>query len=233
VRAPLRAVRLAVCLSAFAPLATLASMLASASLTQVADFVRRSVELLSTAISYRIVASRTHATRRELRERWATRTVVVSLLVSAFVIATLALVQPISAPGGRVELGLAVAVAGAATNTVFAWRFARLAVQCHDQVMRAQGELYRAKVVVDLAIGVTLTFVLVWPDAHVTLVLDRVAAWCVTGYLTWTARGALLRSRSPEPEGTRRRMDDAVQEQNECGRSKRRGEDEGRPRERA
>ncbi len=188
-----RTLLIALLLSLWAPLATGAAVLMSRSTTQVADFVRRSAELVAVALTWAVVRRLRRrgdldVARRARLERVATRGVAVALMVSGAVMLLVAAGRLHSfQPGGDVRLGLAIAVAGLATNGWFWRRFAALARERPDAPIVAQRSLYRAKVAVDAGVIAALVTVLVAPEHPATRWVDLGGSVGIALYLGWSA----------------------------------------------
>jgi divalent metal cation (Fe/Co/Zn/Cd) transporter len=188
-----RTLRQALLLSAWAPAATLAAVLMSHSSTQLADFVRRSVELIAIAAAWWVArtlaaAQAPTAARRRALERGAAHTVAAALAVSGLVTLGLALVRGSGfEPGGDVRIGLAVAVLGAIVNGAFWLRYARYERAAPDVVISAQRRLYRGKAWVDVAVVAALAMVLAAPGHPLTPSVDRSGSLVVGAYLLWSA----------------------------------------------
>jgi len=188
-----RTLLVALLLSLWAPLATGLAVLLSRSTTQVADFVRRSAELVALAISwavYRHLRRRGDLStmRRAQLERVATRGVAAALAVSGAVMLLLAAGRMRSfEPGGDVRLGLAIALLGLATNGWFWRRFGALARERPDALIDAQRRLYRAKVAVDACVIAALATVLWAPGHPATRWVDLGGSVAVALYLGWSA----------------------------------------------
>lgn len=188
-----RTLRLALLLSVWAPAATLAAVLMSHSSTQIADFVRRSVELIAIAAAWRVARALTaepapSAAQRRALERGAALSVAVALAVSGVVTLGLTLARGSGfEPGGDVRIGLAVAVLGAIVNGAFWMRYARFERAAPDTVITAQRRLYRAKTWVDVAVVAALAMVLSVPGHPLTPSVDRAGSLVVGAYLLWSA----------------------------------------------
>jgi len=188
-----RTLLVALLLSLWAPLATGLAVLLSRSTTQLADFVRRSAELVALAITwavYRHLRRRgdLDAARRASLERLATRGVAAALALSGAVMLLLAAGRLRSfEPGGDVRLGLAIALLGLATNGWFWRRFGALARERPDALIDAQRRLYRAKVAVDACVIAALATVLWAPGHPATRWVDLGGSVAVALYLGWSA----------------------------------------------
>lgn len=196
---------MALLLSAWAPIATGVAVLMSESTTQLADFLRRSVELVALGVSWGVFRHlrrrpQTGAARRARLERGATLSVAVALTVSGLVTLSLAVHRLGSfEPGGDVRLGLGIAALGLAVNGGFWRRYARLVRERPDGVIDAQRRLYRAKLVVDAGVIAALGTVWLAPGRPVTRWVDLGGSAIVALYLLWSARQAARRRAPPTP----------------------------------
>ncbi len=191
-RTRLRTLGLALALSAWAPLATGLAVAMSRSSTQLADFVRRSVELVAVAVAYAAYrrAGRSDGAERARVERWSHRTVRAALAGSALVVLAVAISRAGGfRPGGDVRVGIAVAALGLATNAWFWRRYARLAGEdaAPSPVLADQRRLYRAKCGVDAGVLLTLTVVAVAPGSPLVAWTDLLGSVVVASYLAWSA----------------------------------------------
>lgn len=213
----------AVLLSAWAPLATGIAVITSHSTTQLADFVRRTVELIALFISWRVFRYLAHgrepdARTRALVERVAGLSVAAALICSAVVMSALALSRGLAySPGGNVHPGLAIAGLGLITNLWFWRRYVDLAREQYSSVIEAQCHLYRAKALVDLCVITALAAVALAPSHMATRYVDLLGSLAVAAYLLWSglraARTAMgTRDSLPGPAPVRARSLDEYAE---------------------
>ncbi len=191
-----RTLLVALLLSAWAPFVTGWAVVLSQSTTQVADFVRRSVELTAVAVGwavFRRLRRREPAPADAARlERIAAWAVAAALGVSGGVTLLLALRRVTDfAPGGDVRLGLLVAVLGLLTNGWFWRRYASFARERPGRLMEGQRTLYRAKVAVDACVIAALTSVALAPGRPATRWIDLAGSFAVALYLLWSAGRAV------------------------------------------
>jgi len=195
----------ALLLSMWAPLATGYAVVMSQSMTQVADFVRRSVELVALAISWWAFRwlGRTADLEEEQQarmERTANLSVAVALYVSGIVMVILSLVRISSyQPGGNVYPGLVIALLGLITNVWFWRRYTRLTHEQYSSIIDAQRQLYRAKSGVDVAVLVALAAVAIAPAHPVTRYVDVLGSLAVAGYLLWIGMRAARTAMNQAP----------------------------------
>ncbi len=181
----------ALLLSAPGPLVTGFAALSSHSATQLADFIRRDMELVALFLSWWVFrqlqrnATLSKAEQSRL-ERTAGLSIAGTMMGSGIVMAIVALSRlSVFEPGGKVVSGLVIAVLGLITNGWFWRRYTVLTREQYDSVIAAQQKLYRAKASVDLCVVAALTAVTVAPAHPVTRYVDIVGSLIVAGYLLW------------------------------------------------
>jgi divalent metal cation (Fe/Co/Zn/Cd) transporter len=192
-----RTLKGALLLSLWGPLLTGIAVLLSQSLTQVADFVRRSVELVALAVAW-LVFRHVHETpgmseaRMRHLERRSAQGVAIALAVSGGVmlLLTLARWQAFEEPGD-VRLGLAVASLGLVANTWFWRRYRSLERERASDLIGAQRRLYRAKAAVDLVVIASLGTLWIVPDHAAARIVDVGGSLAVACYLLWSSHRTL------------------------------------------
>ncbi len=187
-----RTLLVALLLSAWGPLATGIAVYTGQSTTQLADFVRRSVELIALFVSWwvfrHVQREAAPAAGRERLERRAALTVAGAMGCSGVVMLAVSLTRlGTFQPGGNVYPGLAIAGLGLLTNAWFWQRYARFNHESHNPIMAAQRDLYRAKSSVDLCVIVALLSVALAPRAPLTRYLDLGGSAAVAVYMLWSA----------------------------------------------
>jgi divalent metal cation (Fe/Co/Zn/Cd) transporter len=202
----------ALLLSVWAPLATGIAVILSQSTTQVADFIRRTVELVALFVSWRVFRylhrhSEPVTEAQKVRlERAAGLCVAAALACSGVVMLVLAAVRMRSfQPGGNVYPGLAIALLGLVVNVWFWRRYARLNREQYNTIIDAQRQLYRAKSLVDLCVIAALLAVALQPAHSLTRYIDIVGSVVVALYLVTcgagTARTTLVNARYRDVSG--------------------------------
>jgi divalent metal cation (Fe/Co/Zn/Cd) transporter len=183
----------ALLLSLWAPFTTGAAVLMSQSTTQVADFIRRTVELVALFVSWqvfrRIQRSPTLPLAEKARiERFAALSVAAAMGISGLVMLGLAASRFSSfTPGGNVTLGLVIAVLGLIVNGWFWRRYTRMTREHYNPVIASQRSLYRAKAFVDLCVIAGLSAVAVAPMHPATRAVDLLGSVAVAFYLLWSS----------------------------------------------
>lgn len=195
----------ALLLSMWGPLATGFAVIMSTSTTQLADFIRRSTELVALFVSWWVF--RYLARNKDLgpekkagMEKISGLCVSAALGVSAFVMLALAISRiGVFEPGGNVYPGLVIATLGMIVNSWFWRRYSRLNHEHYSSIIDAQRQLYRAKAFVDLSVIIALGAVALIPGHPATRYIDLLGSFALAAYLLWsslrTARQALDRGK--------------------------------------
>lgn len=184
-----RTLLLSVLMSAPGPLVVGLGLMAGRSSTQIADFVRRSSELLAIIMSFVVyqLTTRNGASderRKVLLERRSNAFVgAMMCLGGAFMIA-LALLSD-HADKGNVIPGLSIAMMGVIANTLFWRKYTRLNKKEPNAILAVQARLYRAKSLVDFCVTIALLSVALMPGSPVSAGLDFVGGIIVAAYLIW------------------------------------------------
>lgn len=181
----------ALLLSAPGPLVVGIALMTSHSTTQLADFIRRGVELVAIFISWYVFRQLQRNPElgrldQQRLERTAGLSTAGAMACSGIVLLVVALSR-LSAfePGGNVTTGLTIAVLGLLTNGWFWRRYTALTREQYSPVIAAQQQLYRAKATVDLCVVVALAAVAIAPVHPATHYVDLLGSAMVAIYLLW------------------------------------------------
>ena len=176
-----------VIMSAPGPLVVGLGLLAGRSSTQIADFARRSAELLAIIMSFAVYQATTQngacdEERRQVLEKRANRFVGCMMCLAGAIMAVLALAVS-NEDKGNVIPGLSIAVMGVIANSIFWRRYAHLNRTEPNAMIAVQARLYRAKTMVDISVTTALLSVLIAPGNPVSDWLDLIGSLIVAGYL--------------------------------------------------
>lgn len=181
----------ALLLSAPGPLVTGMAVITSHSTTQLADFIRRTVELVALFISWWVFRqlhrdAEPDAVTQAKMERAAGLSVAGAMVCSGIVMLIVA-VSRLSTfePGGNVYFGLAIAILGLLTNAIFWWRYTILTREQYSSVIASQRDLYRAKAFVDFCVVAALAAIAIAPGHPATQYVDVSGSVIVAIYLLW------------------------------------------------
>ncbi len=182
---------LSIILSAFGPFITLAAVFMSTSSTQLADFIRRTIELFVLVMAFIIYEKLAHPSLSEQKKTQYKTIMRLSLLIilSLTTISLLGLVlynlTTQALPEGTIWLGFSVAVLGIGFNGAFWWRYSRFDQASPHTVMHSQKKLYQAKTLVDINVTIALGAYGLFGASQVIFWLDIVGTLVVALYIVW------------------------------------------------
>ena len=184
-----RTLLMSVLMSAPGPLVVGLGLLAGRSSTHIADFVRRSSELLAIIMSYVVYKLTTRDVsprddHRVLLERRSNAFVGAMMCLGGTFMIALAFMSD-HADKGNVIPGLSIAVMGVIANTLFWRKYTLLNHKEPNAILAVQARLYRAKSLVDTCVTIALLSVALAPTSPVSIWLDFVGSIIVAAYLIW------------------------------------------------
>ena len=193
-----RTLLLSVLMSSPGPLVVGLGLLAGRSSTQIADFVRRSAELLAIIMSFVVYQITTkedacdQGKRARLERRSNAFVGAMMCLGGAFMI-LLAFLSD-NSDKGNVIPGLAIAVLGVIANTAFWIKYTRLNRKEPNAILLVQARLYRAKSLVDSCVTIALLSVVILPGSPVSYWLDFIGSLIVAVYLIYCGADTIRES---------------------------------------
>ena len=178
-----------VLMSSPGPLVVGLGLLAGRSSTQIADFVRRSAELLAIIMSFVIYKVTTRDgscddDKKAKLERISNTFVGAMMCIGGSFMILLTLMSE-TTDKGNVIPGLAIAVLGVVANTIFWRKYTRLNKAEPNAILAVQARLYRAKSLVDACVTIALLSVAVAPASQISVWLDFFGSMIVALYLIW------------------------------------------------
>ena len=198
----LRTLAMSVFMSSYGPVILGLGLRVGHSSTQIADFTRRTAELLALVVAL-IVYTVTNrgegmdAAQKEALERKGNRFTGIIMCISGL---SMLLLSFLATDGdkGNVVPALAIAVLGVIANCIF-WR--RYTVLYHRQgnaVLGVQARLYGAKTAVDVCVTTALAAVLLFPGTKASYWLDRAGTLLVALYMIRCGIQTIQEQRSSE-----------------------------------
>lgn len=180
---------MSVVMSSPGPLIVGLGLMAGKSSTQLADFVRRSSELLGIIMAYIIyrITSKDgeiDTERKAKLEKISNIFVGATMCIGGAIMLVLAFVSD-NEEKGNVIPGLVVALLGVVANTAFFIKYTRLNRAEPNAIIEVQARLYRAKSLVDTCVTVALLSVAIAPESPVSYYLDMIGSAIVALYLLW------------------------------------------------
>ncbi len=194
---------MSVLMSAPGPLILGIGLIFGQSSTQIADFIRRTIELfaiIASFIAYMITARRQLDEKETARlERYSNLFVGTMMLAAGVIMLCIALLSD-GTDGGNVVMSLIVALLGAAANTFFWFRYMRLARLEQSAILEVQSKLYRAKSFVDICVTAALFALLVAPASPLTHYIDMIGSSVVAVYLGYSGVKIIIEKARPGRE---------------------------------
>ena len=183
-----RTMLLSVLMSAPGPLILGLGLLEGRSSTQIADFVRRTAELLGILMAfvvYRITNKEACGEgRRAKLERRSNGFVGAMMCLGGALMVLLTLFSG-AEDKGNVVPALCISGLGLLANSAFWLKYTRLDRKEPNAILRVQARLYRAKALVDTCVTGALLAVLIAPESAVSYWLDFAGSLVVALYLIY------------------------------------------------
>ncbi len=184
-----KTLRWSVIMSAPGPLILGIGLLLGRSNTQLADFIRRTIELLAIIASfaaYRITIKKQLNDEQKVRlEKQCNLFVGVTMTVAGLLMLGITLFSE-NRDKGNVSLGLVIAFLGVVANTIFWFRYRKLAKSEKSAILEVQSRLYRAKSFVDGCVTIALFAVMIAPLSLISYYLDFIGSAIVSVYLGYS-----------------------------------------------
>ena len=182
-----RTLLMSVLMSAPGPVIMGFGLLAGQSSTQIADFVRRSAELLGIIMAYAVYLltnrnGRCDALRKARLERFSNLFVGAMMCLGGTIMLVLAFFSQ-NTDKGNVTTGLVIALLGVIANTLFWRKYTRLNKAEPNAILAVQARLYRAKSLVDGCVTIALLSVTLAPQSVFSFWLDKIGSAVVAVYL--------------------------------------------------
>ena len=180
---------MSVVMSAPGPLIIGLGLLVGRSTTQIADFVRRSAELLGIIMAYVVYKITTkdgvcNMEKKEKLERFSNLFVGAMMCLSGSLMLLLAFLSD-NTEKGNVIPGLVIALLGVIANTLFWRKYTKLNKAEPNAILAVQARLYRAKSLVDGCVTIALLSVFLFPTSQISYYLDFAGSIVVALYLIW------------------------------------------------
>ncbi len=186
---------MSVIMSAPGPLILAIGLVLGQSSTQIADLIRRSIELLAiiaSYVAYSITAKKQLTDEESARvERNTNLFVGITMLTAGIIMLGITWFAK-TEESGNVVMALIIALLGVTANTIFWFRYKRLARTENSSILEVQSKLYRAKSFVDLCVTVALLSVLIAPASSVSYWLDMIGSSVVSVYLAYSGAKIII-----------------------------------------
>ena len=180
---------LSVIMSSPGPLISGLGLIVGNSATQIADFLRRTSELLAIIMSFAVftLTSKNEEIDLEKKEKLEKATNI-AVGVIMFICGAIMLVLAFFSEHddmGNVVPSLVIAILSVTANTIFWKKYTALNKKDPNSILKVQSRLYRAKSIIDSCVIVVLLFVIFLPGSLFAYYIDLVGSAIVAGYLAY------------------------------------------------
>ena len=164
--------------------------------TQIADFVRRSAELIAIIMAFAVytAVNRDDTCDEERKQRLERRSDIFIGFMMCVAGAVMAIISVVfrGEDKGNVIPGLCIAVLGMVSNSTFWIKYSRLNKTESSPIFAVQLRLYRAKSLVDTSVAVALTAILISPIGAFADWVDAIGSMTVAVYMMWCGLRTVL-----------------------------------------
>ena len=182
-----RTLLLSVLMSSYGPVILGLGLRVGHSSTQIADFTRRTAELLALIVAFVVYAvtnrrqELSEAEKRALERKGNLFTGVI-MCISGLSMLLLSVLSR-NTDKGNVVPALVIAFLGAVANSIFWRRYTALYRRQGNAILGVQARLYGAKTAVDTCVVIALAAVLILPGTKASFRLDRIGSLLVALYM--------------------------------------------------
>ncbi len=182
-----RTLLLSVLMSSYGPIILGLGLRVGHSSTQIADFTRRTSELLALIVAFMVYAITNRQQgiaeeeKRVLERKGNLFTGVIMCISGLSMLLLSALSQ--DTDKGNVIPALVIAFLGVVANCVFWRRYTSLYRKQNNAILGVQARLYGAKTAVDVCVVIALAAVLAFPGTKASFWLDRIGSLFVALYM--------------------------------------------------
>ena len=178
---------MSVLMSAYGPVILGLGLRVGHSSTQIADFTRRTAELLALIVAFVVYAvtngrKEMDAAQKQSWEKRGNLFTGIIMCVSGLSMLVLSLLSK-NEDKGNVVPALVIAILGVIANSIFWRRYTVLHHRQGNAILGVQARLYGAKSAVDICVTVALAAVLAFPGTGVSFLLDRIGSVLVALYM--------------------------------------------------
>ena len=182
-----RTLLISVLMSSYGPVILGLGLRVGHSSTQIADFTRRTAELLALVVAFIVYAvtnrrqDMAESQKQELERKGNLFTGVI-MCVSGLSMLMLSVLSA-DTDKGNVIPALAIAFLGVVANSIFWRRYTSLYRKQGNAILGVQARLYGAKTAVDVCVVTALAAVLIFPGTKASFWLDRIGSMLVSLYM--------------------------------------------------
>ena len=179
------------------PLVVGLSLMGGNSTTQLADFLRRTIEFLAIVLAFVVFCLTCNEDTvdhdKKLRlERYSNIFVSFSMVISGLIMLGLGIFVQNENKGNLIP-SLVIALIGLCSNGIFWLKYHKMFKQSNDELFRTQRSLYGGKIFVDTSVFASLTVVLFSNNITLSYYFDLFGTVCVASYLVYSGIKMMIR----------------------------------------
>ena len=191
-------------MSAYGPVILGLGLRVGHSSTQIADFTRRTAELLALIVAFIVYAvtngkKEMQAGQKQIWEKRGNLFTGFIMCVSGLSMLALSFLSA-DEDKGNVIPALAIAVLGVIANSIFWWRYTVLYRRQGNAILGVQARLYGAKSAVDICVTAALAVVLAFPGTGASFWVDRAGSVLVALYMIRCGIKTIAEQKAGTPE---------------------------------
>ena len=188
---------MSIIMSSPGPLVVGLSLIFGNSTTQLADFFRRTIEFLAIVLTFIVFCLTSNEetvdyTRKEKLEKYANTFVSASMVISGIIMLVLAVFNQNQDKGNLIP-SLIIALLGLSSNSIFWFKYKKMAKATGDHLFKTQASLYGGKIFVDLSVFISLGVVLFSKNVTLSYYFDLAGTLCVAYYLVYSGIKMLIK----------------------------------------
>ena len=196
-----RTLLVSVLMSSYGPVILGLGLRVGHSSTQIADFTRRTAELLALVVALVVYAMTNRRqdmpeTRKLALERKGNLFTGIIMCISGLSMLLLSVLST-DADKGNVIPALVIAFLGVVANSIFWRRYTALYRKQGNAILGVQARLYGAKTAVDVCVVIALTSVLVFPGTKASFWLDQIGSMLVALYMIRCGIMTIMEQKAP------------------------------------
>ena len=178
---------MSIIMSSPGPLVVGLSLIGGNSTTQLADFLRRTIEFMAIVLAFIVFCLTSNEDKvdeeKKFRlERYSNVVVSLSMIISGIIMLVLGIFKQNEDKGSQIP-SLIIALVGLTSNGIFWFKYRKMAKVTGDLLFKTQKSLYGGKIFVDLSVFISLSVVLFSNNTTLSYYCDLFGTVCVASYL--------------------------------------------------
>ena len=189
---------MSIIMSSPGPLVVGLSLIGGNSTTQLADFLRRTIEFLAIVLAFAVfcLTSNEETVDHEKKvrlEKYSNIFVSFSMIISGLIMLGLGIFVQNEDKGNLIP-SLIIALLGLSSNGIFWIKYHKMAKSTGDELFKTQRSLYSGKIFVDTSVFASLTVVLFSNNITLSYYCDLFGTICVASYLVYSGFKMMIKT---------------------------------------